>query len=250
MKVIGVFTEDFQFFYEVVRRLKASGEQFVSLGRDAKVPPTVGVVITTERERARVKGAEVVAIDDPETAVSVAKCVLAGGTRYKTIVVGIDPGNRTGIAVYGEGRLLASDEVDSPEKVAGLLEKLLACLDFDHSVARVGHGDATKRDRVIRSIWKLVDAVEMVDETGTTVRSGRPDAEAAKRIAMSKGVTVSSVPVPKPPPGEVRDVQRLSRIASKGAVTIPADLAESVAKGDLTMAQALQKHKRVKRGPS
>jgi len=48
----------------------------------------------------------------------------------------------------------------------------------------------------------------------------------------------------------VRDVQRLSRIASKGAVTIPADLAESVAKGDLTMAQALQKHKRVKRGPS
>jgi hypothetical protein len=247
MKVIGVFTEDFRFFYEVVRRLKARGEEFISLGKDGKVPASVGVVITTPKERGAVEFEEVVAEEDPERAIDLARCVLAGGTKYRTIVIGVDPGSSTGIAVYGEGRLLAAEEVNSPEKVAQVLAKLLPCLDYSHSIARVGHGDSTKRDRVISSIWDKVDEVEVVDETGTTKRSGRPDAEAAKRIAMAKGKKVTTVPEPRPTPGEVRDVQRLSRLASGGQVTLPSGLASSVAKGEMTMDQALQSHRKPRR---
>ena len=250
MKVIGILTEDFRFFYELVRRLKELGVEFVSLEKGTKAPPNVGVVLTTPEEAADIDFEPLVAAEDVETAINVARCVLAGGTRFRTVVVGVDPGSTTGIAIYGEGRLLATDEADSPEKAGMSLVKLLSCLRYAHSVARVGHGDATKRDRVIRSIWGLVDEVEVVDETGTTARIGHDDVEAAKRIAMSKGERVESPPDLKPTAGEVRDIQRLSRIASRGQVTISTELATAVAKGEMTMAQALQSKRKVRRaGP-
>jgi hypothetical protein len=247
MKVIGLYTEDFRFFHDVVRLLKDKGEPFVSLGKDASVPSSVGVVITTEAERGKLRFSKVVALDDPEEAIGMAHCILVGGTRYRTILVGIDPGKSTGLAVFGEGRLLASETVDSPEQVAEALTKILKCLVFVRSIARVGHGDPTRGNRIIRSIWSMFDAVERVDETGTTVRADEPDVEAAKRIAMSKGERLEAPPLIEPTPGEVRDIQRLSRIESQGSVTISSELAHSVATGERTLAQAISDQRRSER---
>jgi hypothetical protein len=244
MKVIGVFTNDFRFFYEVVRLLKKKGEPFVSLGRDGDVPPNVGVVITTPQERELVRFGKVVALEGPEEAISTARCLLAGGTKYRTIVMGIDPGKNTGLALFGEGKLLASETIGAPELVADSISRLLRCLSYSRSVARVGHGDPTKGNRIIRAIWTLFDEVELVDETGTSVRSHEPDVAAAKRIAMTKGILLSKPPAVKPTPGEVRDIQRLSRIESQGRVTISASLAYSVAMGDLTLSQAILEQRR------
>ena len=67
---------------------------------------------------------------------------------------------------------------------------------------------------------------------------------------MTKGEKVENPPVPKPTPGEVRDIQRLSRIESKGRVTISAELATAVARGEMTMGQALQSKRKIRRaGP-
>jgi hypothetical protein len=247
MKVIGLYTEDFRFFYEVVRLLKEKGEPFVSLGREGSVPPTVGVVITTEAERESVNFGNVVAERDPEEAMNTARCLLMGGIRYRTIVVGIDPGKNVGVAIFGEGKLLATETVKAPETVPEALSKLLRCLTYSRSIARVGDGDPTKGSRIIRAIWDQFDEVEVVDETGTTVRSEQPDVEAAKRIAMSKGVRMEQPPPVMPTPGEVRDIQRLSRIESQGSVTISSDLAHSVAKGERTLAEAIGEQRRSER---
>jgi hypothetical protein len=249
MKVIGVFTEDFKFFYEVVRRLKERGEPFVSLGKGGEVPASVGVVLTSEEERAKVRFGKVAASNDPEEAINIAKCLLAGGVKYHTIVVGIDPGKRTGVALFGEGKLLATEEVISPELVPGVLSRLLRCLDYHRSIARVGHGDPTRGQRIIRGIWGMVDEVELVDETGTTMRTVRPDIDAAKRIAMTKGVGVEKAPEVEPTPGEIKDIQRLSRIESKGSVTITTELAESVALGKLTLTDAIARQRKLRAGP-
>jgi len=99
MPVIGIFTEDFHFFYELVRRLKERGEPFVSIGLRGEVPPGVGVVITTAAERKRLYFSDVVTEKDPERAIDVAKCMLVGGTKYHTIIIGIDPGKNGGVAV-------------------------------------------------------------------------------------------------------------------------------------------------------
>lgn len=249
MKVIGVFTEDFKFFYEVVKRLKLRGEPFISLGKDGSVPATVGVVITSEEERSKVKFGKVAVSDDPDEAINIAKCLLAGGVAYRTIVVGIDPGKSTGIAIFGEGKLLATDTVIALELVPDAVSRLLRCLDFHRSIARVGHGDPTRGRRIIRGIWALVDEIELVDETGTTMRTVHPDIDAAKRIAMTKGVRVGAAPAVEPTPGEIKDIQRLSRIESKGSLTINSELAESVALGKLTMAEAIAAQRKIRDEP-
>jgi hypothetical protein len=239
MRTIGIFTEDFHFFYELVRRLKEKGEPFVSISLTGEVPPGVGVVITTEAEREKLHFSNVVTEKDPDRAIDVAKCMLVGGTKYHTLVIGIDPGKNTGLAIFGEGKLLVTETVRSTGKVAEVLEHFLHCLDYHKAVARIGHGDPTNRNRIMRSIWGLVDEIEQVDETGTTQRTLAPDIDAAKRIAMAKGQRIEEAPEVAPTAGELRDIQRLSRIESEGSVTISSELANAVAKGDMTLRQAV-----------
>ena len=43
-----------------------------------------------------------------------------------------------------------------------------------------------------------------------------------------------------PSEGELRDIQRISRNKSNGRVTIPTELARKVAKGEVTIEQAIE----------
>jgi hypothetical protein len=161
------------------------------------------------------------------------------------LIIGIDPGKNTGLAIFGEGKLLVTETVRSTGKVAEVLEHFLHCLDYGKAVARIGHGDPTNRNRIMRSIWGLVDEMELVDETGTTQRTLSPDIDAAKRIAMAKGERIEEAPEVEPTPGELRDIQRLSRIESEGSVTISSELANAVAKGEMTLRQAVRSQQRL-----
>lgn len=239
MKVIGIMTENFKFFYELIQLLKEHKEPFVTLDFGKDIPDTVGVVVTTREERSRVRFRRVVAEDTPDLAYSIARNQLKGRERFDTLVVGIDPGMRPGLAIIGDGRVLVAETVSSPESVVDQIARFRLCFGHDHLIARIGHGDRTNRNRIIRSIWNSVDDVEVVDERNTTRRTEEPDADAAVSIAMSSGYRMPFPPEVQPTPGEVRDIQRLSRIESGGRVTISSDLAEMVAKGELTLPEAL-----------
>ena len=240
MKVIGIMTANFRFFYELVQILKDHHEPFVTLDFGEGVPANVGVVVTTKEEKPKVRFSRVVTEDSPAMAYKLAHSRLKGRERFSTIVVGVDPGRRPGLAIIGDGRVLFAETVGSPEAVAGEVERFGRGVGHDRLLARVGHGDPTNRDRVIRSIWNLVDDVEVVDERGTTRRTDEPDADAAVTIALSAGRRLPFPPNVEPTAGEVRDIQRQSRIESGGRVTISADLAKAVARGDLTLPDALR----------
>ncbi len=240
MKVIGVMTKDFRFFYELVQLMREHRDAFVSLDFDDDVPDTVGVVITTREERPQVRFRKVIANDRPDLALEMARSQLKGRESFRTLVVGIDPGSRPGLAIIGDGRVLVAETVSSPERVADEIDRYRKCFQHERLIARVGHGDRTNRNRVIKSIWNSVDDIEVVDETSTTRRTEEPDADAAVSIALGSGYRMPFPPEVKPTPGEVRDIQRLSRIESGGRVTISSDLAESVAKGEISLPEALK----------
>lgn len=240
MKVIGIMTADFRFFYELVQMLKDHHEPFVALDFDEDVPVNVGVVVTTREERPKVRFHRVVAESSPAMAYKLAHSRLKGREKFDTMVVGIDPGRRPGLAIIGDGRVLFAETVGSPEAVADEVVRFGRGVIHDRLLARVGHGDPTNRDRVIRSIWNVVDDVEVVDERGTTRRTEEPDADAAVTIALSAGRRLPFPPKVEPTAGEVRDIQRQSRIESGGRITISSELAEAVARGDLTLPDALR----------
>jgi hypothetical protein len=241
MKVVAVVTEDFRFFYETARRLREKGQPFISLGFSNPLPLNVELVLTTEGERKRLRGRKVIASDDPDWAVKAALVLLQGGS-FNRLVVGVDPGPRPGIAILGDGKVLLGDTLLSPEDVAPAIRDFLSFVSTNELLLRVGHGDPTNRDRIINALWDITRNIEMVDETSTTGRTGHPDA--ALVIAHTRGELLPSRPRVAPTQGEVRDIQRLSRIESAGAITINSSLARQVAVGALTLKEAIEKQKR------
>ena len=243
MKIIGLVTEDFRFFHLMVRLLKDKHEPFVSFGFDDPVPENVGAIITTNRERDQVRFDTVVTDGDPGIAFKAARSVLRG-KRFSRIVVGIDPGWRPGIAVIGDGRIIDTELVPRPEDVTETLDRMTRNQEFDSMLVRIGHGDPTNRNRIIHAVWSLADEVEIVDESSTTKRTVTPDIDAAIMIAFTSGEKVEVQPEVCPTPGEVRDIKRLSRIESRGRVTISTELASQVACGKISLAEALEKYQK------
>jgi hypothetical protein len=239
MKVIGLMTKNFSFFYELVQMMREHRDPFVALDFDDEVPENVGVVVTTREERPMVRFRRVVAADQPSVALDMARSQLKGKASFHTLVAGVDPGSRPGLAIIGDGRVLVAESVGSPERVADEIDRFRRFYRHDRLIARVGHGDRTNRNRVIRAIWNSVDDIEVVDETNTTRRCEEPDADAAVAIALGSGYRLPFPPEVQPTPGEVRDIQRLSRIESGGRVTISSDLAEAVARGEISLPEAL-----------
>jgi hypothetical protein len=84
-------------------------------------------------------------------------------------------------------------------------------------------------------------SVELVNERGTTPRGQRRprDAEAARSIARTPGVPVRDPLVGSFTPGEIANLQRLSREGSGGRVTISRSSAHRVLRGEISLSEAV-----------
>ena len=241
MKTIGLVTEDFRFFHQMVKLLKERGEPFVSLGIGDPIPENIGAIITTNAERERVHFENIISDGDPDIAFKAARSVLRG-KHFSKVIVGIDPGRTPGIAVIGDGRIIDTELVYCPEDVTEKLTRMTRNLDFDLILIRIGHGDPTNRNRIIHAVWPLADEVEIVDESKTTKKTVTPDIDAAIMIGFTSGERVIVQPDVCPTPGEVRDIKRLSRIESGGRFTISTELASQVARGKVSLAEAVESY--------
>ncbi|NIA02989.1 MAG: hypothetical protein GWP12_00400, partial [Nitrospirae bacterium] len=104
--------------------------------------------------------------------------------------------------------------------------------------------------QLINSLLDLNIPIEVVDETGTSPSMGRglhtsevSDIIAAINIAKLSGTVVGKQEV-EPSMGEIKRVQEHSREYSNGKASIPRNLARKVAKGELTIAEAIEIHQK------
>ncbi|MEM3444400.1 MAG: hypothetical protein QXJ27_04095 [Thermoplasmata archaeon] len=242
MKIIGIATTNVPVYYELLKLLKEKNLPFEILLPGEQVPMHVGVIITTEEERDGIDFENVVAYDGkPETTILTAMKLLMGKEVIHELVIGIDPGEHIGIALVGDGVVLARATVFSAEAMLELVKTYLKVFKAFRKVLRIGHGDITKRNKIISVLWKLKIPIEIVDEKGTTINAEEPDVEAAVRIAMHRGKDVDAKPVIEPSAGELRNIQRISRIKSDGKVTISREFAREVALGEITLEEAIEK---------
>lgn len=240
MQVIGLLTEDPRAYYEMIEALREKNIKFVSLDHSDQIPANVGVIITTEAESEEVGFDKVVTDPDPDSAIAKALAALVGDSGIKDLVIGIDPGTRPGFAVVGDGRVLKTSVAPSPEAVGTLVEEVVREHPDANVVIRIGHGDRTNRNRVFNKLWDEGHKLEIVDERNTTKRSQTPDEDAAVEIAITPGYKPRKKQDTDPCEGEIRNIQRLSRLESSGRVTVSKDLARKVAKGELSMTDAVE----------
>jgi len=240
--VIVVATGDFELYHGVVTELRDRGVEFTTIEPAEEWPDDTDVAVVAAGERVEIPdGVELVSADPerPRRAVEAAIDALRGESGRT--VVGIDPGERPGIAVLHGETVVAAFQVpaaDAAEVVRREVE------DAADPLVRIGDGARLVGSRVIDDIEDV--PVELVDETGTTPylgsgARGMGDVLAAANIARREGEEIASRDI-EPTAGELTRIKDRSREASDTNRAIGADLARRVAAGELTIEEALAEH--------
>ncbi|WP_174591653.1 hypothetical protein [Methanocella conradii] len=245
-----MITSDFVVYEQVVSRLKELQAPFITLRLRDPIPYNVKVVITTAEEAPQIRweGEHLIVYDDPHATVDRAIGALRGQGHFDELVIGIDPGRRPGIAVLHGDTVVAVYQTGVAE-VEPLLKKIEQEYHASISIVRIGSGARLMTAQIINALIEGGYKVELVDETGTTPYVGRGihtsqvrDIIAAINIARIKGEPVGRMEV-EPSRGEIRVIQESSRSLSEGRATIPKYLARRVAKGEITLDEAIEMHK-------
>ena len=249
MSCLGVQTADFSVYYDLVHALRERRIPFVPIAPGEPIPLNVGAVLTTPAEADLIPHPHVVPFTTVDDTLDIALHLLHGRATYRLCVLGVDPGDRPGIAVVADGKILRLVHAPSPEAVRPAIDSALATFPANEFVLRIGNGAPTCRDRILKALDGLPLRMELVDETRSTPVAYHGNAErdtvAATNIALTPGRLIERdwIRRPRPTDGELRDIQRKSRLASEGMVTISRALARHVALGRLTMDQAIERYK-------
>lgn len=249
--MIAIVTEEPRFYYEAARELAERKLAFLSFGLEEEIPPFVKVVLTSEGEKRRVRFERVVARGETSAAIDECVRVLRGfRTKYGKLVVGVDPGLKPGVAVLGDSLVVEAHHLSSPEQVLGTVKSMLDVYSGEETIIRVGDGGGIYRLRILKLLQdNLAFPIETVDENSTTPALGRENGSPALRdilaainIALKEGLLLKEKVQLEVSEGEIKNLQHASRQIS-GNLTISRKLAERVAKGELTLEEAVLLHK-------
>ena len=250
MKTLGVYTKDFSLYHDILRELKKRKLAYVLLSSPKNIPKRIGVILTSRKESKEIKKRVTISIDSYDSidfAFDLALQKLSGKEMYSNIYIGIDPGERPGVAVVGDEILLQKTQVESPEMVIDLIKRLLRLYPSQETYIRIGHGSIIIRNRIINSLIPLNIPIEIVDETSTTpsqlIGRSERDSEAAASIALLSGGKVQKNLPLEPTRGAIKNIQKQSRQLTEGKYTISKKIALQVLKGNISLLEAIENEK-------
>ncbi|WP_159899888.1 hypothetical protein [Salinirussus salinus] len=242
--MIVVATADFELYHEVVTALRERGVDFTTVEPGEDLPEGTTALVRGVDDEGAVPGEADVAVveaepGDPRAAVDAVAATLRDGEGRT--VVGVDPGDRPGVAVLEGDTVTAAFQVPA-ERVADVVREEVA--DAVDPLVRVGDGARLVGARLLEDLSEV--PVELVDESGTTPylgtgARGMGDVLAAVNIARREGERIGGREV-EPTAGELTRIQDRSREQSEENRAIDADLARRVAAGDLSIEEALAEH--------
>ncbi len=184
-------------YYALVSRLRRAGLPFSSVLPDSR-SQECDLVLTTAEEAAQF-GERVLTLEELDENPGVFKGQLVSCLREGDVVlVGVDPGKRTGLAVfYGQTRL-AFNTFDSTGAVCARVGAFAKGIPSSRLLIRVGNGNRSMAVKLVDGLRKEVPeaTIEVVDESGTSTGSSKMkglqrDQVSAAKIAFRKGEVVS-----------------------------------------------------------
>ena len=241
--MIVVATADFEVYHGAVNELRDRGVTFTTVELDDDLPEGTTVIVSAaDEEPPNPDDVPVVRADpdDPRRAVDEVVAVLRGGSGRT--IVGVDPGERPGVAVLSGDTVVATFHVPLVDAAEVVREEVEDAVD---PLVRVGDGARLQGAKIIDDLEAV--PVELVDETGTTPylgtgARGMGDVLAAVNIARLDGERVESRTI-EPTTGELRRIKDRSREASDTNRAIDETLARRVALGELGIDEALAEHR-------
>nr|WP_277410041.1 hypothetical protein [Natrinema longum] len=240
--VIVVATTDFEVYHGVVNELRERGTAFTTLEPDEALPERATVVVTGADNAETFADATTIVADPAEPRRAVDQALAAVRGNGGRTVIGVDPGQRPGIAVLAGETIVAAFQVPLGDAV-DVIQREAA--DAPSPIVRIGDGSRLESAKLVNELDDVT--VELVDETGTTPylgtgARGMGDVLAAVNIARLEGNVVDAREI-EPTDGEIQVIKDRSREESEHNRAIDELLARRVAAGELTIDEALAEHR-------
>ena len=237
MRRIAIRTDDFRLSFHLMRELKRRKCEFVMLAPDDKWD---GILLTSPEE---VVDGEIPATEET-LEISVERAIQAsrGFESAVQLVFGVDPGPRPGIAWLADGIVVGSAQLEEINGVADHIIGLSSAVKHQRMCVKVGDGAPLIRDRIINQL--ILRGIETLQVSEYRTSSGsrvKTHLHAATRIALMGGNKVYKIRDLNPTEGDLKEIQRQSRILSSGDFTISTELARLVACGEISIEDAIKK---------
>lgn len=241
---VVVATSDFELYHDLVAELRSLDVRFTTVEPGAPLPDGTTTVLSGPGDPVEAVAADVehVVATPGEARPAVDEALARVRGADERVVVGIDPGDRPGIAVLAGDDVVAAFQVPIA-RVADVIEREIA--GAPDPVVRIGDGARLDGARIVDDLPDV--RVELVDETGTTPHlgtgaRGAGDLLAAANIARREGEPIERRSV-EPTAGELQRIKTASRERSAENRAIDEALARRVASGELSIEDALARHR-------
>ncbi len=217
---VGVATEDGRSYFRITSLLNKIQVPYVDVilkepnsTLDVSLPATpdqiarsLKLIITTRRERLLLAGTNVLCVEDLGDDIGIAKerffSALYPFKENDWLVVGIDPGERTGLAVFMSDLEVESSVLVSLDDTVDRVSKLIDNAPQLRKVVKIGSGMPVLAEKIARRLdsqYRQRLKIQLVDERGTSSlnacaknRTGTRDQRAAKLIAFREGQDYAS----------------------------------------------------------
>ncbi len=239
--MIGLITKNFSFYYDIVYLLKKRKIPFITLSYEDEIPSSVDIIITSDEERFKIKFDKIVYYEEGCDIDKLIDKALLFMSKNRKLIFGIDPGEKTGIAVYSGGILIKKFVTKDPKELISFIKGMINEAEAEEVLIKIGNGGGLMRNRIINLLQDENFQVMIVDES--VIQSFDDDAISACKIAMAPGKEIKYKMSIEPKEGEIKNIQHLSRLKSKN-ITISKELAKKVLVGEISLEEAIEFQKR------
>jgi hypothetical protein len=161
-------------YFLIVNKLNGKNISFISLIPGQSIPAKIKLVITTPEEKPLVDHKKILIFqgeDKLDDLIDEVKKTLLGKEAFSRIVIGIDPGEATGLVVVADGKVIEEGNCFSSEEVINSIIKILGNVDFAVTTVSIKIGNGVP---IFKELLGDLDdalpsqvALEVVDEAGT-----------------------------------------------------------------------------------
>jgi hypothetical protein len=215
---VGVATSNGKAYYSISSLLKKIGisyidivlgqEPFIQLNgspafQQGLITKDLKLIVTTRKERLQLYGPNVICVEDLGEDAGLARerlfALLYPPKPTDWFIVGIDPGERTGVAVFINHREVESSDFHDLGRMIERVDALIRNAPEIRKVVKIGSGNRNLARRIasiLQSKFKDAVRIQLVDESGTSVlrrkrmkgrHIGTRDQRAARLIAYRDG---------------------------------------------------------------
>jgi hypothetical protein len=171
---VAIATVQGKVYFLIVNELREQNIPFVSLVPGEPVSDSVRLVITTEQEKNLVKHEKILVFrgeGELDNLIGEVKRILLGKEAFEKIVIGIDPGEATGLAVVADGKVIEEGNCYSTQEVINTITKTIKNVNFSQTAVsvKIGNGVPVYKEllEALDQALPLQVALEVVGEAGT-----------------------------------------------------------------------------------